>query len=208
MLELYRPGHSFLHRLSPGIKLLALAVCGTSLFLIDSLLVVIVFFVSILALFPLCRMPLITAWQQIRPVIWILLILFVAQFFLNGWALAVFVTIRFAALLMMAGLLTLTTRSSDMIDALERILWVTRYVGLNPAKISLALSLALRFIPVLATVTHDVREAQKVRQLERSVLAVAIPVVIRTLRMADDIADAIDARGYDPTLTPTDGRRP
>jgi len=186
MLELYRPGHSFLHHLSPGIKLLALAVCGTALFLIDSLAVVVLGFCAVLALFPLCRMRMITAWHQIR---------------INGWALAAFVTIRFAALLMMAGLLTLTTRSSDMIDALERAFWILRYVGLNPAKISLALSLALRFIPVLANVTYEVREAQKVRQLERSVVAVAIPVVIRTMRMADDIADAIDARGYDPTLT-------
>jgi len=108
---------------------------------------------------------------------------------------------------MMAGLLTLTTRSSDMIAAMERALTGLRHVGLNPAKISLTLSLALRFIPVLASATLEVREAQKVRQLERSVLAVAIPVVIRTLRMADDIADALDARGYDPSAVPAKTNR-
>ena len=207
MLELYRPGSSFLHKLPSGIKLLTLAACGTVLFLVEGIPVILAFFAVTVALFPLCQMPLRTAWQQVRPALWILIILCVAQLLINGWALAIFATFRLATLLMMAGLLTLTTRSSDMIAAMERALTGLRHVGLNPAKISLTLSLALRFIPVLANATHEVREAQKVRQLERSVLAVAIPVVIRTLRMADDIADALDARGYDPRVAPAKTNR-
>jgi len=34
--------------------------------------------------------------------------------------------------------------------------------------------------------------------LERSVTAVAVPLIVKTLRMASVLADAIDARGYDP----------
>ena len=75
---------------------------------------------------------------------------------------------------------------------------VLRPLGVNPAKVSLALSLALRFIPVLAQITREVREAQRVRGLENSVIALAIPLFVRTLRMSDDIADAIEARGYRP----------
>ena len=56
----------------------------------------------------------------------------------------------------------------------------------------------LRFIPVLAQITREVREAQRVRGLENSVTALAIPLFVRTLRMSDDIADAIEARGYRP----------
>ena len=63
---------------------------------------------------------------------------------------------------------------------------------------SLAISLTLRFIPVLAQITRDVREAQRVRGLEGNIVALAIPLVVRTLRISDDIADAIEARGYNP----------
>lgn len=198
MFELYRPGTSFLHRLPPGVKLLSLAVCGTVVFLVESLAAISAFFAVTLMLFPAAGMPLIVAWRQVRPALWILVILFLAQGFINSWELAVFIVARFAALLMLAGLLTLTTRASDMIDAMERGFWMLRYIGVNPAKVSLTLSLALRFIPVLSNVTREVREAQKVRGLDRSIIAVAIPVVVRTLRMADDISDAIEARGYNP----------
>ena len=121
MLELYHPGSSFLHKLPPGIKLLTLAACGTVLFLVEGIPVILGFFTVTVALFPLCQMPLRTAWQQVRPALWILIILCVAQLLINGWALAIFATFRLATLLMMAGLLTLTTRSSDMILSLIHI---------------------------------------------------------------------------------------
>ncbi|QBF29651.1 energy-coupling factor transporter transmembrane protein EcfT [Thalassococcus sp. S3] len=198
MFDLYREGSSFLHRLPPGVKLLSLAICGTVLFLLDSIVIMLAFLVTTVGLYLAVGFSLRTAWAQLRPAAWILAILFVAQVVLNSWETAVFIIARFAGLLLLAGLLTLTTRASDMIEAMERGFWVLRYVGVSPAKVSLALSLALRFIPVLATVTNEVREAQKVRGLDRSIIAVAIPVVVRMLRMSDDISDAIDARGYAP----------
>ncbi|MFZ5965484.1 energy-coupling factor transporter transmembrane component T family protein [Thalassococcus sp. BH17M4-6] len=196
MFELYRPGQSFLHRLPAGAKVLALALCGTVVFLIGQLWLIAFCLLAALALYPLSRLPLATAWAQIRPALWILVAILIAQGLINGWTAGAFVVARFAALLLLAGLLTLTTRVSDMIDGIERGLWMLKYLGLNPAKISLALSLALRFIPVLAQITAEVREAQKVRGLDRSIVAVAVPVVTRTLRMSDDIAEAIEARGY------------
>jgi hypothetical protein len=69
-------------------------------------------------------------------------------------------------------------------------------LGVNPAKVSLALSLALRFIPLLYAQVHDIREAQRVRGLERNFTAIAVPLLVRTLRMANDLTDAIEARGF------------
>ncbi|MDJ0626895.1 MAG: energy-coupling factor transporter transmembrane protein EcfT [Rhodobacter sp.] len=198
MFDLFRPGHSFLHRLPAGTKVLLLAVSGTLVFLVDEIVIIVAFLAVVLTLYPLARLPLTSAWAQLRPALWILVAILVAQGLINGWFVGFFVVARFAALLLLAGLLTLTTRVSDMVEGMERGLWVLRYVGVNPGKVSLALSLALRFIPVLATITGEVREAQKVRGLDRSVIAVAIPVVVRTLRMSDEIADAIETRGYGP----------
>ena len=196
MFDLYRPGTSFLHRLPAGVKVLLLAVLGTLIFLVDDLAVILGFLAAVLALYPMARLPMASAWNQIRPALWILIAILLAQGFINGWETGFFVTARCAGLLLLAGLLTLTTRVSDMVDGMERGFWILKYVGINPAKVSLALSLALRFIPVLATITAEVREAQKVRGLNRSIIAVAIPVVIRTLRMSDEIAEAIETRGY------------
>ncbi len=57
--------------------------------------------------------------------------------------------------------------------------------------------MVLRFIPVIATVASEIRDAQRARGLDRSILAMIVPLIIRTLKMADDVADAIEARSFD-----------
>ena len=198
MLDLYRPGASPLHRLSPGPKILTMMGAGTALFLFESLPLVLAALALTLALYRLADLTLRDALAQLRPLALIFAIFFALQYWLSGPLLAAFVVSRLAALILLASLVTLTTRASDMIDTITRALSLLRPLGVNPAKIGLAISLALRFIPVLGQITRDVREAQKTRGLERSVIATALPVAIRTLKMADDIADAIEARGYDP----------
>ncbi len=198
MLDLYSPGTSVLHRLPPALKLLALMIGATILFLNENFLLTAAAAMAVLALYLLAQLSLKQALAQLRPLVWIFAIFFVLQWVFSGLELAAYVVLRLAALILLASLVTLTTRSSDMIDTLTRALRILKPIGANPAKIGLAISLALRFIPVLAQITADVREAQKARGLERSVIAVAMPVAIRTLKMADDISDAIESRGYRP----------
>ena len=198
MLDLYRPGTSPLHRLPPGPKVLAMMGAGTGLFLVESLPLALAALAATLLLYRVAGLPLSLAARQLRPLALIFVIFFALQYWLSGPLLAAFVMSRLAALILLASLVTLTTRASDMIDMITRALSLLRPLGVNPAKVGLAISLALRFIPVLGQITQEVREAQKTRGLERSVIATALPVAIRTLKMADDIADAIEARGYDP----------
>jgi biotin transport system permease protein len=44
---------------------------------------------------------------------------------------------------------------------------------------------------------QEILEAQRARGLDRNAIAVLVPLLIKTLKMADDLSDAIDARGYD-----------
>jgi biotin transport system permease protein len=196
MLDLYSPGSSPLHRLSPAPKMLAMMLGATLLFINQSLPITIVATLAILALYPIAQLSLKQAFAQIRPLLIIFVLFFVVQWYFSGLELAAYVVLRLAALILLASLVTLTTRSSDMIDTMTHGLRYLKPLGVNPEKVSLAISLALRFIPVLAQITREVREAQKTRGLERSVIAVAMPMAIRAIKMADDISDAIDSRGY------------
>ncbi len=196
MLDLYSPGTSPLHRTTPTVKMLGLLVVATLLFINDSLPVTIAATLAILALYPIAHLTLFQAMAQIRPLLWIFALFFAVQWYFSGLELAAYVVLRLAALILLASLVTLTTKSSDMIDTMSRALRYLKPVGVNPEKVSLAISLTLRFIPVLAQITREVREAQKVRGLERSVIAVAMPMAIRAIKMADEISDAIDSRGY------------
>lgn len=197
MLELYAPGDSLLHRTRAGIKLILLAVAGTVVFLIRDPLILSLVLGGAVAVYVLNGLGLSKAWAQIKPVAVILVLILLAQGYFNSWLIGAIVTLRFASLLLFAGLLTLTTKVSDMIAGLEYGLSFLAPLGVNQAKASLAIALALRFIPEMARITGEVREAQKLRGLERSLIALAIPVITRLLKMSDDIADAIDARGFD-----------
>ncbi|WP_349768711.1 energy-coupling factor transporter transmembrane component T family protein [Rhodobacter sp. NTK016B] len=198
ILSDYLPGTGLLWRLPPGIKLLALAALGTLLLAVPLLDLAAITFVAVIALYLGSGLGWRVIWGILRPMLLILAIVAGAQWWLFDALSALMVALRLAALLLFASLVTLTTRASDMIAALERALFWLRPLRVNPAKVSLALSLALRFIPVLGSITAEVREAQRARGLERSVIATAVPVIVRLLKMADDIADAIEARGYDP----------
>ncbi|MER2471856.1 energy-coupling factor transporter transmembrane component T family protein [Photorhabdus laumondii] len=194
----YNLGSSFVHRVSPGFKIISLLILGTLLFVVPRIDLSAAALAGIVLLYLLAKISLKTAWMQLRPALWIFALIFIVQLFLHHWTAGVLVIVRLISLLLLASLVTLTTRSSDMIDALEKGLGWLYYFGINPGKVSLALSLALRFIPVLASITEEVREAQKARGLDKSVIAIAVPVIVRMLKMADDISAAIEARSYDP----------
>jgi biotin transport system permease protein len=106
-------------------------------------------------------------------------------------------TARVVLAVALAGLVTLTTRTSAMMTFLERCLSPTRRLGLDPFRLSLLLSLTIRSIPVIAGLATQVREAQRARGVERSVRAFAVPLVVGALRHADALGEALSARGLD-----------
>jgi len=187
-----------IHKIPAGFKVLALILVGTAMFLLKSLWLMLALLGIVVALYMVAQVPLRTMLGQIRPLIWIFVIIFLFQIVTTDVIFASLAVSRFIGLVLLASLVTLTTQTSKMIEAIERSISWLKWVGGNPSKVSLALSLSLRFIPVVASITAEVREAQRARGLERSIIAVAMPVIIRTLKMADDVSNAIDARGYDP----------
>lgn len=194
MNGLYVPGHSPLHRAAPGVKLLTLLAAGIGVFLVRDSAALLLLLAGVLGLYALAGLGARTVWAQLKPSLALLLFFLAVQGLTAGWAAGAVTALRFGVMILLASLLTLTTRTSDLLAALERALRPLARVGVDPERVSLALSLTLRFIPVIAQVVQDVQEAQRARGLERNLVALAVPVIVRTLKMADDVADAIDAR--------------
>ncbi len=164
--------------------------------MISSIPLIFAALLGVFFLYFIAKIPFQLLITQIKPALFLLVIIFLAQGLINSWELGLLVVVRFGALILAASLVTLTTLTSDLVSAIERALSpFSRWVSVE--KVSLAISLAIRFIPVIATLTKEVREAQRVRGLERNIFAVAMPVVIRTLKMGDQIAEALDARSFD-----------
>jgi biotin transport system permease protein len=194
----YVHGESPLHRLSPGAKIAALLVTGTAIFFVRDPWALGGVMAAVLLLYRTAGLSLGVALRQLLPAAWLLAVLFVIQWAYYDVEAGLVMVLRFSALILLASLVSLTTRVSDMIDALMKACAPLAYVGVSPTRIGMVFSMAIRFIPVIAETFAEVREAQRVRGLERSMLAVAVPLIVRTLKMATEIGDAIDARSFDP----------
>jgi biotin transport system permease protein len=185
---------SVLDKLPVWLKLLTLLIAGSTLFLVTDLRWLTGFCASVLLLYAIARIGWRVLWARLRPLVLVLLVLFAAQLLVGDANHAVAMVLRFMALVLLATLVSLTSRTSEMVAAFERALRPLARFGIDPAQISLVISLALRFIPVLGERLTQIREAQRARGLERNILALAVPLLLHCLRMADAVADAIDAR--------------
>ncbi|MET7335803.1 energy-coupling factor transporter transmembrane protein EcfT [Nonomuraea sp. NPDC005650] len=193
----YVPGSSPLHRLPAGVKLGGLALACTALVLLSSPLALAGAAVVAVGLYALSGVGAAAAWAQVRPVRWFAVGLFGMQWVLVDLPGAASTTLRVVLAVALAGLVTLTTRTSAMMAALERGLSPARFVGLDPFRLSLLLSLTVRSVPVVAALATRVREAQRARGVERSFRAFAVPLVVGSLRHADALGEALSARGLD-----------
>lgn len=198
MIGLYRPGTSPLHRLPAGMKLLILlaSIIAATVFVRTPVAVGAVALV-VAGGFAVARIPAKVALAQLRPVFWMMLIIGIFQLFITSWQRAIVVCGVLLISVALAALVTLTTRVTDMLDTVTRALGPLRRVGVDPERIGLMLALAIRCIPILATIVHEVAEARKARGLQWSMTALATPVLVRALRTADAMGDALVARGVD-----------
>jgi len=200
----YVPGASIVHRARPMIKIGLLFVVCTWLFVQEGWLSLTAAGLVLVALFAIAGIPPKTVFAAIRPALWVLGLIFAAQLLLADWRFASFVVLRFAVMILAASLLTLTTRTGDLVEAIERAL--SRFLPPRSAEaISLALSLCLRFIPRVREIFEEVRNAQRARGLGTSWRALVTPTIVRALKSADEIARAIVARSPEARAS-QDGR--
>jgi len=136
-------------------------------------------------------------WQQVRPLWWVLALLGVFHVVVSGWARAYEVIGALVGLVLLAALVTITTRTTALIDVVVRVCRPLAFVGVDPERIGLLLSLGIRSVPVVVGLAAEVREAQLARGLGMSPRAFAVPLVVRSLRHADALGEALAARGVD-----------
>ncbi len=195
MISLYRPGTGLLHRTPVlaklgGLAVIALVLSFTPIGVVGSLLVLLV----VAALYPVGALPLRAlgeAWWRLR---WLILVLGGALWAFTSWQVAVVNTGRVVALLLLADLVTRTTRMGDLLDALRRVLSPLRRIGIDPEAVAMTLSLTIAMIPVIAALAAQVRDAQRARGMRLGPRA-ALPLLVLTMKHADDVGDALVARG-------------
>ena len=196
MLTLYRPGTGWVHRAPAGPKaaVLLAVVLGLSL-LPSSYTAAIASGVVALLGYLATGLGLRELLRQIISVRWVIVITLVAQLVFLKPEPAVANTSRVLATLLIAALLVLTTRIVDLLDAVERALRPLARFGVDPARVALVLAIAITTVPVLVRIGAGVREAQRARGAGANLRSFVIPFLVVSLKHADDLGEALTARG-------------
>ena len=200
----YIVGDSFIHRLDPRSKLLAMLIYIVIIFWANNPLTYAVITLFTLFLVFLSKIKLGFFLGGIKPMIWIILFSTLFQVFFNtkGWM----IFLRFILIISFSTLLTLTTTPLSLSDAVESLLKPLTVFRVPAHEIGLMLSLSLRFVPTLMDDTTRIMNAQKARGVDfgegniiqkvRSIIPILIPLFASSFKRADALAIAMEARGY------------
>jgi len=219
----YVPGDSFVHRLDPRSKLLFVILFATLVFLAEGPIPYLILILFTLIALGASRISPAYILKSLKPVWFLLLFTVVLHLLMTkggevyyrwGWfsveeegvRQAIYMAIRLGLLVIFSSLLTLTTAPLDLSDGLERLLRPLGKLGIPIHEIALMLSIALRFIPTLLEETDKIIKAQKARGVElesgslvkrtRNMIPIVIPLFVSAFRRAEDLAMAMESRGY------------
>lgn len=196
MIGLYSPGRSVIHRAPTLLKLLLLSVGVVVVGVLAQPWQLAIAALVVLSLFVIARIPPRAAVAQIAPILWMLVLVVPIQGLLSGWLVAALMAGRLIVAVALAALFTLTTTVTAVLEAFQRMLrpfgrWV------DADRIGLLVALTIRCIPLVTEIVTEVLEARRARGTRGSVMALAVPVVVRSLYAADALGEALVARGLD-----------
>ncbi len=219
----YIPGTSWIHRLDPRAKLLATMFFIMIIFLANNWQTYLLLLLFTLLAVKLTDIKFSFFINGVKPMIWLILftvvlqvlftsggetyfqwgpIMVTSQGLLNG----VFIFCRFVLIIFMSTLLTLTTMPLSLTDAIEYLLRPLTKLKVPVYEIALMLSIALRFVPTLMDETEKIMNAQRARGVDfgegnifqqmKAIVPLLIPLFVSSFNRAEELATAMEARGY------------
>ncbi|WP_342621397.1 energy-coupling factor transporter transmembrane component T [Erysipelothrix sp. P66] len=226
----YVPLDSKIHKMDPRIKIIAMLVLMVAIFMVKNVwangLLFLFFVCAILA----SKLTFKFILKSIKPMMFMLIFLFVMNMFLirDGELLVhvgffkiysgalyqtAFIVTRLVLMIMVTTLLTATTAPLDLTLGIEDLLNPLKKIGVPSHEIAMMISIALRFIPTLIEDTQRIMDAQASRGVDlkegtfkekiNGAISMLIPLFVSIYHRAEDLADAMEARGYYPGKTRT-----
>ena len=223
LLGRYLQGDSFIHRLDPRTKFLATFLFIIIVFLANNWLTYFILAIFTMIALLASKIPMSFFWNGVKPLLWVILFTVVLQMvFTTGgdvyveWAFikitsygvinAIFIFLRFMFIIFISTLMTLTTPPLQIADAMESIMKPLGKIGVPVHEIALMLSIALRFVPTLMDEAQKIMNAQRARGVDfgegnlfeqmKAIIPILIPLFVSSFNRAEDLATALEARGY------------
>ncbi len=118
------------------------------------------------------------------------------------------VFLRIVSLLSLSALLTFTTKPTDLNSGIEGIFYPLKFLRRYMSIFAMMMSIALRFIPTLFNESQKILKAQasrgadfhegNLKQKTSQMISLLIPMFVISYKRAEELANAMEARGYIP----------
>ena len=218
----YFPGTTPIHKMDPRTKILAVVLFIVALFTCKGPVAYGLTLVYLICAVRISKIKLKTILKGIKPVVIIIVFTAILNMFYtqgnvlvqvwrfkitdNGIKNAILMVARIIMLITGTFLLTYTTSPITLTDGLERLLGPLKKIHVPVHEISMMMSIALRFIPILIEETDKIMKAQMARgadfesgnlvQRAKSMIPILVPLFVSAFRRATDLAMAMEARCY------------
>jgi len=218
----FYPANSIIHKLDPRVKLFGTIAFIFMIFTIKNVGGYVLTAIALASVIKLSKIPVKYMLKGLKTILFILIFTAVLNIFYTpgtilfeykfiriteeGIATAVKMAVRLVFLIMGSSVMTLTTTPNHLTDGLERSLSPLKRIKIPVHEISMMMSIALRFIPILLEETDKIMKAQQARGADfetgnvfrraKSLIPILIPLVISSFRRANDLAMAMEARCY------------
>ncbi len=218
----YYHADSVLHRMDPRVKLVSTLVYIISLFLFQNAVGYVIAALFLVLVIRLSKVPFKFMVKGMKAILFLLMLTVVFNLFLTpgepllqvwkltitdqGLKIAVFMAFRLSFLIIGSSVMTLTTTPNQLTDGLEKLLGPLKRIRVPVHEISMMMSIALRFIPILMEETDKIMKAQIARGADfesgnlikkaKALVPLLVPLFISAFRRANDLAMAMEARCY------------
>lgn len=221
----YIPIDSYIHRLDPRLKIISLLIFLVAVFfdvgfMGYALLGGFVIFVAILSKIALSHI-----FKAMKPMVFMMLFLMIFNILLlkqgeilftifsikvySGALLqSAYIFIRLLLIITLTTILTSSTKPLDLTLAIESLFNPLKRVGFPAHELAMMISIALRFIPDLLDETKRIMKAQASRGVDfnegklsekiKAIVSLIIPLFISAFQRAEDLANAMESRNYNP----------
>ena len=221
----YIPLNSFIHRMDPRSKILSMLFLLLSVFIPAGVFGYGVIGIFVLVVLVISKLKISYAVKAMKPMIWMMIFLLVVNclvmqtgyVLLNVWGFKIYsdaiyqtlyIVVRLIFMIVITTILTATTKPLDLTLGIEKLLHPFEKIGLPAHIIAMMISIALRFIPTLIEETQRIMNAQasrgvdlengKITEKIMAILSLIVPLFVSAFERADQLANAMEARGYDP----------
>lgn len=218
----YYQTQSIIHRLDPRVKLVGTMVYIISLFVSDQFTGYLIAALFLAMVIRLSKVPFRFMIRGMKAVMFLLCLTVVFNLFLTpgetllqlwkltitkeGLRISVFMAIRLTFLIIGSSVMTLTTTPNNLTDGMEKLLKPLQKLRVPVHELSMMMSIALRFIPILMEETDKIMKAQIARGADfesgniikraKAMVPLLVPLFISAFRRANDLAMAMEARCY------------